>query len=127
MKNIRTAFIIYIFFHDAIHAEMIQEAVLPLKFNTGNEVHGLPSCNIEIQGKNIPLILDTGASKYELALSRYALKNIKVIYHSKKECSKTISSQFCAETFTIPELKIGPFFLYNVKGIIMSKLWGERC
>jgi predicted aspartyl protease len=124
LRNFRASFIIYIGFHNVIYAEIIQEAILPLKFNTGNEVHGLPSCIIEIQGKNIPLILDTGASKYELALSRYALKNIKAVYHSKKECSKTISAKFCAETFIIPELKIGPFFLYNVQGIIMPKLWG---
>ncbi|RUQ92505.1 aspartyl protease family protein [Legionella septentrionalis] len=123
LRNIVIAFLTYIVFHGALYAE-IKEAVLPLKFNTGNEIHGLPSCDIEIQGKKIPVILDTGASKYELALSRYALKNINVVYHPKKECSKTISAEFCAETFIIPELKIGPFFLHNIKGIVMSKLWG---
>lgn len=123
LRNSVTAFLIYIVFHGALHAE-IKEAVLPLKFNTGNEIHGLPSCSIEIQGKNIPVILDTGASKYELALSRYALNNINVVYHAKKECSKTISAEFCAETFIIPKLKIGPFFLHDIKGIVMPKLWG---
>ncbi|MCP0914551.1 hypothetical protein NKV53_09385 [Legionella sp. 27cVA30] len=77
LRNIVIAFLTYIVFHGALYAE-IKEAVLPLKFNTGNEIHGLPSCDIEIQGKKIPVILDTGASKYELALSRYALKNINV-------------------------------------------------
>jgi hypothetical protein len=98
---------------------------LPLLFNTGNpEPYGLPSAIIEIQGKIIPIIFDSGASKSEITLSEYALKNLKVNFTGNQVCTTALDGRHCEEEFIIPEVKIGTFVLKNVKGTLMSELWG---
>lgn len=100
------------------------ETVLPLQFNTGNASHGLPSSVVKIEGKTIPLLFDTGATNYEIVLSEHALQNMSVHYLEKKNCGKTISGKVCMQEFIIPEVQIGQFTLRNVRGGVMSKLWG---
>jgi len=96
-----------------------------LQFDFGNPApYGGPSTVITIQGKEIPILLDTGAKKSELSLSSHALKNLNVNYTGKYECFKAVDGKYCEKTFIIPEVKLGSFVIKNVKGIMMSKLWG---
>lgn len=100
---------------------------LPLKFNSGNPApYGLPSTEISIQGKTIPVLLDTGAwGKAEVALSKRALRNVHVNFTNEQECYEAVDGSHCERIFIIPELKVGEFTLKNVKGTLMKKLWGS--
>lgn len=101
------------------------ETTLPLQFNTGNPApYGLPSTTITIEGKTLPVILDTGAKKEELALSKHAIKNLHVTFTGKQVCSMAFDGKSCLPEFIIPEVKIGSFVVHNVHGTLMSKLWG---
>src|SRR5579862_1224720 len=105
-------------------AEQTQTSI-PLRFDFGNPApYGGASTVITIQGKEIPLLLDTGAKKSELSLSPHALTNLNVKFTSEYECFKTIDGEYCEQTFIIPEIKLGSFVIKNVKGTMMSKLWG---
>lgn len=100
---------------------------IPLKFDTGNAApNGFPSTVITIQGKSLPLIFDTGAKKFSLVLTQQALKNIQVTYTGKHVCSKAMDGEHCYREFLIPEIKIGAFVIKNVKGVLMSQLWGRQ-
>ena len=103
------------------------QTTLPLEFNTGNpSPFGMPSTTIEIDGKKIPLILDTGALHIGLALSERALKGIEVKYTGKTSCFKAYDGEHCQKEFIVPKVKIGDFYVENVHGIVMKKLWGGR-
>jgi predicted aspartyl protease len=95
------------------------EVTLPLNFS-----QGLPSTFIYIDDKKIPLLVDTGASKYSIVLSKYALKNLKVIYTGTQSCSKTVDGKVCMKEFIIPTVKIGNIVLHNVAGSELQRLWG---
>jgi len=55
---------------------------------------------------------------------RIIQQNIKVQYTGKEICSKTMDGKYCEKEFIIPEVKLGSFTAYNVKGVVMPKLWG---
>ncbi|HZW61304.1 MAG TPA: aspartyl protease family protein [Candidatus Babeliales bacterium] len=98
---------------------------IPLQFDFGNPApYGGPSTVITIQGKKLPILLDTGAKKSEVTLSPYALKNLNVKFTGKYECFNAVDGRYCEKVFIIPEINIGSFVLKNVKGTMMSKLWG---
>ncbi len=103
------------------------QSVLPLKFDTGNPApYGLPSTVINIAGKEYPIIFDTGAKKYGLALTKKALEGIQVRFTGKKICSTSVRGRDCLDEFIIPEVQLGEFTVKNVKGVVLekSKLWG---
>ena len=98
---------------------------LPLAFNTGNpEPHGLPSTIISIQGKILPIIFDTGASKSEITLSHHALKGLSVEFTGNQVCTTALDGEHCEPEFIIPEVTLGDIVLKNVKGTLMEQLWG---
>lgn len=67
-------------------SQSLTQTTLSLQFNTGNPApHGMPSTFISVQGKEIPIILDTRAMKSEVVLSEHALVNIKVNYTGKQK------------------------------------------
>ncbi len=101
------------------------QTTLPLKFNTGNKIHGLPSTVVEIQGKMIPLLLDTGASKSEILLTNHALEGINIHFTGEEHCTQITSKKTCFRELLIPELKIGNFFLHDVKGQLV-KFWNSE-
>jgi hypothetical protein len=106
-------------------ANAIEQTVLPLKFNTGNLApYGMPSTTIMIQGKTIPLLLDTGASNVGIVLSAEAIKNINVQFTGKQDCFESMDGKHCEKKFIIPEMQMGKFTLKNVSGTLMPKLWG---
>jgi len=101
------------------------ETTIPLSFNTGNpEPHGLPSMEIIIQGKKIPLILDSGASKSEVTLSKKALNGLKVEFTGNQICTTALDGEHCEPEFVIAELTLGNIVLKNVNGTLMEELWG---
>lgn len=129
IKNITCIILFATIFNKLALAQSVTlptQTELPLQFNTGNEPpYGLPSTIITIQGKDIPIILDTGASKSkDISLSEYALNNIHVRFTGKVICFKTVQGNLCQKEFIVPELRIGSFILKNVKGTLMRKLWG---
>ncbi len=102
-----------------------KEDSMPLKLDTGNPApYGLPSITITIQGKTLPILFDTGAKKYGLALTKEALKNIQVHFTGNKICSLSTDGQHCEDEFIIPEVHVGHFTVKNVKGALLTKLWG---
>lgn len=118
-------FLSNIIFAQSQKASATIQTVLPLRFDSGNQApYGLPSTVITIQGKKLPILFDTGASKAELVLSQEALKNINVKFTKKKICFKAFDGKHCQKEFIIPEIKLGAFVVKNVKGTLMTKLWG---
>lgn len=98
---------------------------IPLEFNVGNPApYGGPSTIITIQGKEIPIIFDTGAKKSDLVLTKHVLKTIHVKFTGRQICFKAMDGKHCQKEFLIPEVKIGSFVVKNVKGTLMTKLWG---
>lgn len=76
--------------------EHLTETSLPLKFDTGNpSPDGCPSTSISIQGKSLPLMVDTGMKKQALVLTPQAIKNLKVQFTGKETCSHTIYGKYC--------------------------------
>ncbi len=101
------------------------ETSVPLQFNTGNpSPYGLATTTINIQGKNLPVIVDTGASETEIALSEYALRNLHVVFTGKQICFMALDGKHCQKIFIIPKVQIGSFTIENVTGTLMTKLWG---
>lgn len=101
------------------------ETTLPLQFDTGNPApYGLPSTVITIEGKSFPIIVDTGAKKYGLALTKEALRKIHFQFTGKLICSNSITGKHCEKEFIIPEIKLGSFTVKNVEGILVEHLWG---
>ncbi len=108
-------------------ASLQTKTTLPLQFNTGNPApYGMPSTVIFIQGKKIPVILDTGAMKSELVLSKHALKNIQVKYTGKNICFHAVDGKYCQPEFILPEVKLGSFTVKNVTGSLMAQLWASN-
>lgn len=106
-------------------SQSVTETSLPLKFDTGNPApDGMPSIFITIQGKKLPILFDTGAKKTQLALTKQALKNIDVHFTGKEICFNAMDGKHCQKEFIIPEVVLGSFTIKNVKGVLMSKLWG---
>lgn len=117
-------FIILCYAYTAYAASFFQTTI-PLEFNTGNpSPYGLPSTIINIQGKKIPIIFDTGAKKSSIVLTKYALKGIHVKFTGEKECSQSMNGKHCEDVCIIPKVKIGDFVIKNVKGSLMTTLWG---
>lgn len=105
----------------------LTQTSVPLKFDVGNPApYGGPSTVITIQGKSIPILFDTGAKKSDLVLSKHALKNIRAKFTGKQICFKAMDGQHCQKEFLIPEVTIGSFVIQNVKGTLMTKLWGGK-
>src|SRR5689334_8855467 len=75
------------------------QTIVPLQFS-----QGMASANVVIQGKTIPLLLDTGASQTVIALSPSALQNLKVNFTGEQHCSRTVSGVVCMKGFIIPEI-----------------------
>ena len=97
-----------------------QETVLPLTFSQNSSAF-----NVQIQGKTIPVILDTGDATDSITLSPEALKGIKVVFTGKQVCTGSSSGQDCMQSFIIPQIKIGSFVLQNVQGQLMPHIWGN--
>ncbi|MEM9242984.1 MAG: aspartyl protease family protein [Pseudomonadota bacterium] len=95
------------------------QSVLPIQLNTGNpSPYGVPSTDIYIQGKKIPVIFDTGTETAGVMLTKQALKTIKVNFTGKHICMSTATGdKQCYPEFIIPKLKLGDFILNNVKGL----------
>ena len=99
------------------------EIVLPLTFST----QGFPIAAIQIQGNNIPLIFDNGASRTTITLSKELVKklNLKMTPTNKKVCfHDDTGKETCLKIYTVPELKIGQMMMHNVPCQLMDKLWG---
>lgn len=96
------------------------ETTLPLTFS-----QDAPAITVEIQGKNIPLIFDTGDASDAITLSPEALQNLKVHFTGQQVCADSLSGKDCMQSFIIPELKIGDFVLQNVQGQLMPHIWGN--
>lgn len=92
-------------------------AVFPVRF-----IQGLPTININIQGKIIPMLVDTGANNTAITLDESIAKKLNVSY--KKE---TISfGNACGEIstykiFTIPKIYLGHLKTTNVPGYAYTK------
>lgn len=97
--------------------------VLPLTFST----QGFPIASIQIQGHDIPLIFDNGASRTTITLSKELVKklNLKMTPTHKKVClHDDTGKETCLKVYTVPELKIGQTTMHNVSCQLMDKLWG---
>lgn len=104
---------------------IVDQSTLPLKFNTGNPApYGWPSMVITIADRKLPIVVDTGAQKYQIALTSEALKNIPVKFTGNKICSTANTGKFCGDEFIIPEVHLGSFVVKNVTGVKMTKWWG---
>jgi hypothetical protein len=99
----------------------ITETKLPIEFS-----QGLASTYIYIENKKIPLLLDSGASKYSIVLSRSVLNGLKVKYAGTESCSNTIDGKICMKDFLIPTVKVGSLILHNVRGSELQQLWGGQ-
>ncbi len=101
------------------------QTTLPLEFDTGNPApYGMASTVINIEGKPFPIILDTGAKKYGLVLTKEALKKIHVHFTGKVVCSNSVTGKHCEREFIVPEVKLGSFTVKNVEGILVKHFWG---
>lgn len=85
---------------------------------------GMPSTFVTVGNKTIPLLLDTGASRNSLILTKAALKNFAVTYTGKIHCMTALDKKYCMKEFVIPMVKVGNFVLHNVPGEEMITLWG---
>lgn len=104
LKKLLLIFIV--FFSAANFAFADTSTSLPMTFNTGNPApFGMPTTTINIQGKAIPILFDTGDAKDGLALSSYALKNLHVNFTGKTICANALDGLHCTKVFIIPELK----------------------
>lgn len=103
------------------------ETTLPLEFKTGNQPpYGLPSTFITVGKRTLPVIVDTGASNIELVLSRHALGNMPIQFTGNEVCFMAFDGKHCQPEFIIPQVRIGSFVLSNVRGTLMSELWGGK-
>lgn len=110
-----TALLIFLSCLNTVWANQLTQTTLPLEFNTGNPApYGMASTVITIEGKTLPLILDTGAKKYGLALTNEALKKIHVQFTGKFICSNSLTGKHCEKEFIVPEVKLGSFTIKNV-------------
>ncbi len=101
------------------------QTVLPLQFNSGNPApYGMPSTTINIAGKNLPILLDTGEKKAGVVLSLNAIKGLPIKFTGQEECFQAFDGKHCEQVFIIPQVKIGSFTVDNVKGRLMTQLWG---
>ena len=114
--------ILFIFFVACLentYADAVYKSVtMPVSFSQGE-----PASIITIGDKTIPLMIDSGASKNFLVLSKRALKNIKVTYTGQTHCFKALDGPYCFKKFIIPIVKIGNFILHDVPGEEMQHLW----
>lgn len=128
MSHFKKLIVILLLFSSLVFAQKLTPAYqtnLPLRFDTGNNApYGAPSTVISIQGKDLPILFDTGAKNSELVLSQSALENLRVKFTGKKKCFKAFDGRHCQKEFIIPEVKLGTFTVKNVKGTLMEKLWG---
>ena len=100
-------------------------AKLPVELNSGNpSPYGIPSIEISIQGKTIPVLLDTGANKTEIAFSPQALNGLDVHYTGEETCFQAFDGMQCQKNFIIAQMEIGGIVIKNVSGRVMPKLWG---
>jgi len=99
------------------------EIVLPIKLSP----QGFPVATIQIQGNDIPLIFDNGASRTTITLSQEIVKKLalKMTATNKKSCHHDDSGkETCLNVHNIPEIKIGQMTMHNVSCEQMDKLWG---
>ncbi len=109
------ALFIFLFCLNSAWASQPTQTTLPLEFNTGNPApYGMASAIITIEGKALPIIVDTGAKKYGLALTKEALKKIHVQFTGKFICSNSLTGKHCEKEFIVPEVKLGSFTIKNV-------------
>jgi hypothetical protein len=92
---------------------------MPIEFS-----QGMPSSFVTINNKTIPLLLDSGASKIFLVLSKNVLKDLNVTYTGETHCLRAVDGRYCMKKFIIPSVKVGNFTLRNVPGEELKKLWG---
>jgi predicted aspartyl protease len=86
------------------------EVVLPFTFSKK-----LPVVIVKIQGKNVNLIVDTGAPNVTIALKPSVLKDINVRYLENKNQSLDVYGQAHEEiVYEIPKLTIGKLKLVNL-------------
>lgn len=124
---VRTFLPLLLFLTHIVFAQSVKlsETILPLKFDTGNPApYGMASTVVNIEGKSFPIIVDTGAKKYGLALTKEALQNIHVQFTGKMICSNSTTGKHCEKEFIIPEARLGEFTIKNVHGILVTHLWG---
>jgi len=99
------------------------EIILPIELTA----QGMPVTSIQIQGNDIPLIFDNGASHSSIVLSKELTKklNLKMTPTNKKSCFHSDDGKkTCLKVYTIPELKIGHMTIHDVPCQLMDKLWG---
>jgi hypothetical protein len=99
------------------------EIVLPLEFST----QGFPIASIHIQGHDVPLLFDNGASRTTITLSKDLVKKLglKMAATNKKNCFHDgTGKKTCLKVYTVPEIKIGHMTMHNVPCQLMEKLWG---
>jgi predicted aspartyl protease len=94
-------------------------STMPLEFS-----QGLSSTFVTIDNKKIPLLIDSGASKEFLVLSKHALEGLNVTYTGKIHCITALDGRFCMKKFIIPSVKVGNFVMKNVPGEELKRLWG---
>lgn len=100
----------------------INETTLPLSFDSGNPApDGIPSTVITIQGRQFPIVIDSGAKKTTLGLTPKAIKGLQVKFLGTEKCTNSLDSQHnCQKEFIIPEITIGGFKLHQVKASLMD-------
>lgn len=123
----KTCFITLIgaLFFNVIAFAQLEQTTLPLSFDSGNPApYGMASTPVKINGKQIPLLVDLGASKEFLALTDHAVKGIHIKYTKTKTCGTSVAGKKCYPDIIISEFKIGQFTLHNVHAVLIHQLWG---
>lgn len=104
--------------------------VLPLKFIT-QETPAIslitPTTLVTIQNHKVPLILDSGAGRAYLSLSKNTVKklNIKLIPTGGSTSDHGVDGKkFTAKKYVIPKVTIGNWTLQDVPCQLIDELWG---
>lgn len=122
------ALFIFLVFIPKLFAETLQnQTILLLKFNNGNPApYGMPSTEVIIQGHKIPLLLDTGATRSSLVLSKNVLKHIHYHFTGKKNCFHAMDGVNCEPEIKIADIQLGSFKIKDVNATIMPHLWDSH-
>ena len=116
---------LFLMFNLILSSANAKDIELDLYFEDRVHKNSLPVVIVEVSGKKIPLVLDTGYVNGTIALTRHALTHgIYVEYTGVDPCSYSMTGKDCRREIFIPEVKVGDQIFNNVKGEYLEEIWG---
>ncbi len=89
--------------------------------------NGLPFVNLNIEGQNLKLLLDTGARNTELIVDKKFISNFKTLVEFKRKgkSGDVTGKKYIAKHYLLPNLKIGQLHFKKVN-LAEDTKWGLK-